>query len=402
MITPGYGLTSTERVLPRLALDFTTASLDARVTVTRALNTATCVNSLGYIATVNANLPRFDYDPANITACRGLLIEEARTNLYGSSETLDNGTYWANAARNTADSGVISPTGGSSWKHTIPSGTSSNFSQGVTVAASATTTYSVLARAGSVSQINFREANYTGFTVTFTLTGNGTATSGGVIKPWANGWYLCSLPFGYGVGQTSGLVTMGISGVAGDYAYFACPQVELGAFATSYIPTTTTSLTRNADVVDMTGTNFSDWYNATEGTFVLEYFETGINKTAAGLIANAGAYTDVIGMYIDGSIGVPIQPNFVVLNSNSIQANILDAAPPANSVAKMVAAYKQNSFAFALNGLLAGTDASGTIPTVNQLQIGNELNGIFANRHFAKVSYFPQRLTNAEVQAFSK
>jgi len=41
VITPAYAPTATERVLPRLALDFTTGVLDPRVTVTRALNTAT-------------------------------------------------------------------------------------------------------------------------------------------------------------------------------------------------------------------------------------------------------------------------------------------------------------------------------------------------------------------------
>jgi hypothetical protein len=56
MITPAYSPTATERVLPRMALDFTTAVLDSRVTVTRALNTATAINSSGFVAIVNANL----------------------------------------------------------------------------------------------------------------------------------------------------------------------------------------------------------------------------------------------------------------------------------------------------------------------------------------------------------
>ena len=63
-----------------MALDFTTASLDSRVAVARTGNTATCVNSSGNIALVNANLPRFDFNPTTL-ACNGLLIEEARTNL---------------------------------------------------------------------------------------------------------------------------------------------------------------------------------------------------------------------------------------------------------------------------------------------------------------------------------
>lgn len=84
MITPSFALTATERVLPNLALDFTTASLDSRVTFTRTGNTATVINSSGYIAPINANLPRFDYSPVTL-ACNGLLIEEARTNVLANS-----------------------------------------------------------------------------------------------------------------------------------------------------------------------------------------------------------------------------------------------------------------------------------------------------------------------------
>ena len=80
MITPSFALTATERVLPRMALDFTTATLDPRVTFTRTGDTATVTNSSGVITAINANLPRFDFDPTTLV-CKGLLIEEARTNL---------------------------------------------------------------------------------------------------------------------------------------------------------------------------------------------------------------------------------------------------------------------------------------------------------------------------------
>jgi hypothetical protein len=98
MITPAYALTATERVLPRLALDFTTGSLDPRVTVTRALDTATRVNSSGFIEGINANLPRFDYDPVTL-APKGLLIEEARTNIL----------LYSNDFRDTATAGSTRP-----------------------------------------------------------------------------------------------------------------------------------------------------------------------------------------------------------------------------------------------------------------------------------------------------
>lgn len=66
---------------PKFSLDFTTASLDSSVAFSRAGNTATVVNSSGYVVGINANLPRFDYSPVT-KVCNGLLIEEARTNAY--------------------------------------------------------------------------------------------------------------------------------------------------------------------------------------------------------------------------------------------------------------------------------------------------------------------------------
>lgn len=52
MITPSFGLTATERVLPKLAIDFTTATLDPRITFTRSGNTATYTNSSGVITAI--------------------------------------------------------------------------------------------------------------------------------------------------------------------------------------------------------------------------------------------------------------------------------------------------------------------------------------------------------------
>ena len=76
MITPGFSLTATEKVLPKLALDFTTASLDAKVTFTRttdATHPATYTNSSGLITSATDNAPRFDYNPLTL-ACKGLFF----------------------------------------------------------------------------------------------------------------------------------------------------------------------------------------------------------------------------------------------------------------------------------------------------------------------------------------
>jgi hypothetical protein len=78
-----------------------------------------------------------------------------------------------------------------------------------------------------------------------------------------------------------------------------------------------------------------------------------------------------------------------------------------NTPAKACFAYKTNSAAGSVNGTVNTTDTSVTLPTVTQVSIGN-LNsawsgaGTYLNGHVQRIQYWPQRLINAEVQAFSK
>ena len=77
---------------PSLNLDFTTGTLDSRITFTRTQGTttaATYYNSSGVLSYAAANTPRFDYDPVALTP-KGLLIEETRTNLLTYSQAYNS------------------------------------------------------------------------------------------------------------------------------------------------------------------------------------------------------------------------------------------------------------------------------------------------------------------------
>ena len=84
---------------PSLDLPLTGPTLDPRITFTRA-STATYFDATGTLQTAAANTPRFDYDPV-AHAPRGLLIEEARTNLLLNSAVLSTQSVTTTAVATT-------------------------------------------------------------------------------------------------------------------------------------------------------------------------------------------------------------------------------------------------------------------------------------------------------------
>jgi hypothetical protein len=177
-------------------------------------------------------------------------------------------------------------------------------------------------------------------------------------------------------------------------------QLEAGAFATSYIPTTTTSLTRNADVVTMTGTNFSDWYNASEGAFSVSYIASNATKNQNALFASNGTATERMGVR---GINSSSQTIIIGVAGGATQWNAALNGQTVNALTGACWTYKLDSAAWARGGANAGTDNVVTVPTVNQLRIGADETGVnLLNGHIQKINYWPQRITNAETTAFSK
>jgi hypothetical protein len=333
MLTPSSPLTAPKQLLPKLSLDFTTATLDPRVTFTRSGNTATATNSIGAIVAVNANLPRFDYDPVTLVS-RGLLIEESRTNLLLNS--LIDGTSLA--------------------------------TQSVTVTA-ATRTLSFYGTGEIV------------------LSGAASATVTGT------GAYPTRTTFTFT--PSAGSLTLTAAGTV----QFA--QLELGSFATSFIPTAAAAVTRNADVASMTGANFSDWFSATEGTLVLQCDTLTVanpnNATLAAFLLNS---SNNIRFWMWS--GQPANLRFAVNASGASSADI-PRAITANTPFKIVGSYKTNSFACSFNGGSPTTDTSGAVPSgLNAFYIGSldTVNEPF-NGRIAKIEYYDTRPTNAELQVVS-
>jgi len=338
MITPSFGLTVTERALPNMALDFTTAVLDPRVTFTRSGDTATVTNSLGIIVSANANIPRFDYNPTTLL-CKGLLIEEPRTNSLLNS--LIDGTNLA--------------------------------TQTVTVTAVART---------------------------LSFYGTGEIILSGAQSATVTGTGAYPVRKIYTFTPSAGALTLTVTGTV----QFA--QLELGVFSTSYIPTEAAAVTRNADAVSMTGANFSDWYNASEGTFAVNaYFaDAGALATDRKPIFYAGdGVSNVSNLFEIGrqeNNGNPYMRAITFSGASSQTSFNMGFNVGQPVLAAM--GYKVNNVAGAINGGNPVADTSATMPVgVNKLIIGANTT-ISMTGWIRSFRYWPQRLTNNEIRAFSK
>ena len=410
MITPSFPLTATERVLPRLALNFTTGTLDPRITFARTGNTATVINSSGYVVSINENLPRFDYDPISLT-CKGLLVEESRTNSILQSE--DFSTTWTTSNASVSTNQATSPSNTTTADKIVEdSANTGHFvSQTVSCTASQAYTFSVYVKAAGRTQCRIRATGSGSWlsAVIDLTTGLVVGSPTGTISVVAagNSWYRISGTANsdftgnnvfYVYPAAGGTWVYQGNGVDGVFAWGA--QLEAGAFATSYIPTTTTALTRNADVATMTGTNFSDWFNASEGTFSID------------CIINTKPAAQILMEMSDGTSNNRLQFQRDSSSSNLTYASIVGGAIPVNlsrtgafvsDVGSICAAYKLDSYAVAVQGGSVATDTSGGVPPLDRLRIGATVAGTApSSGWYQKISYYQQRVINAEVQAFSK
>ena len=413
MITPSFSPTATERVLPKLALDFTTASLDSRVTFTRttdATHPATYTNSSGYVTSAMDNQPRFDYSTTSIGTCKGLLIEESRANIFLQSENLSVSPWVSDGATSNPTS-TTSPANTNTGNLVDGTTGAARIYQSATISGSTTYTFSVFVKYnnGYFPHIEIVTAGGANPNVTSTMQFNfgapaisGSATNLGFVT-YPNGWYRI---YGSFTSSASHNVAY-IYCYPGQYygsinkTYFWGAQLEAGAFPTSYIPTTTTALTRNTDVATMTGTNFSSWFNASEGAFQIEYIQP-VNFSGNTYIFAFSAATDANQLAF--LTGTQPRTNWYCNAGGSNVASVNAGNTTLNSTMKQVGAYKVDSYATSVNGSATQLDTSGAVPTgIDRAFFGTYFNGNLRwSGWLRKLNYWPQRLINNEVQAFSK
>jgi hypothetical protein len=373
------------------------------VTFTRSGNTATVVNSSGYVAPINADLPRFDYDPVTL-ACKGLLIEESRSNLVRYSSDFSN-ALWSKTATTIGGTAITAPDGTVTANKLIATAVTSNHFIFQTVVALSATQYAIsfYVKKGEYDYVRI-ENGATGLGAYYNVaTGQVVSGSGASIFAAGNGWYRCIYIATTGAATLLALIAPSINGTtinftgdgtSGVYVWGA--QAELGVFPTSYIPTIATSVTRNADVAVMTSTNFSSWYTATTGAAVVWAIPQAVTGTRPLIQFDDTTANEII--TLRGNVA---DPEMSIVDGGVAQAQIDTGTIVANTAYKLSGAWNTDSCAAAQNGAAAVTDNTATIPTPTQLRIGSDGTN-YASAIIQKVLYYPQRIIDAEVQAISK
>jgi hypothetical protein len=191
-----------------------------------------------------------------------------------------------------------------------------------------------------------------------------------------------------------------ITGTGSSATFNIVPQTQSG-FATSVIPTTTTALTRSADVAAVN--TLSPWYNATEGTLYAELQRYALIPSTA--FANAWSISDNTNneRFISYNTG-SVQTMDLAVTDGGVAQTVL-VAPNAitlNTTIKTAFAYAVNDFAFVRDAGTVQTDTSGTLPTVDRLYIGaNSVGTGQWTSYLRRITYYPRRLSNAELQAIT-
>jgi hypothetical protein len=395
------------------------------ITFTRA-STGTFFNSAGVLTSAAINAPRFDYNPSTLAA-QGLLIEESRTNsirnntmvgaVAGTPGTLP--TNWSVFTSLTGLTQTIVGTGvenGITYIEIRLNGTPSaagtyqwytEAANGVPATVGQTWTLSQFFKlqAGTLSGVSlvrhfFEERSSGGSYLTEqSITAPNPTTAALSTQRSSATRTLTDAACAF---LRSGF-NLALTGAAIDITLrIGLPQLELGAFATSVIPTTTTALTRAADVASVN--TLSPWYNATEGTLYVQAQDMSDAAHATSqpraVSINNGTSSNTIDV---SRIPASAQGRARIDDAGVSQFNSLTTAWPLATQAKVALAYKLNDAAACLGGGTVFTDNTVTIPTTTLLSIGAITTG-GANGWVGwiqRITYYPTRLSNAQLQAIT-
>jgi len=344
------------------------------------------------VSGITNDMPRLDFSGG--ASCPSLLLEPSRTNVIEHSEYLgEHGISNVSVSYNNA----TSPEG--VQNATLVTGDAVIATKVVNFnsASNGAYTISVFAKYNSHQWIQLGMggvATYANFDIQNGVVGGTNGTSD--IEDYGNGWYRCSVqtitgtPISHFIGMvdSSSAARLAVSSSTDSFWAYGM-QSEIGSYPTSLIPTYGTSATRTADYASKTG--ISSLIGQTEGTIFLDIkpFNTGPNVS---LRLSDGTNNNRITFEWSGA-KVP----YLVVSSGGALQVYQSVTCALNTQHKIAIGYKANDFVIYIDGVLAGSDTSGSVPSsLSQFRFG-ETAGFDFNGEVNQALLFKTRLSNADL-----
>ena len=349
-------------------------------------STGTRVNDSGIVETIAIDTPRIDYTGGG---CGKLLIEPQSTNSLIYSEQFDN-SYWGKTGVSIIANDTIAPDGTMTADRATNLFTGQkNIQKSITSGAGS---FSIYAKKGVGDTITLITLGPT-VSSTFDLQ-NVTASGVGVIQEIGNGWYRCSIPI---TGTTQ--VRIYPPPVLNDYVYLWGAQLEGVTAATSYTPTSGTTVTRTQDTSLTTSSNIAAAINSEEGVLFVDFDRLGLDYEDSwiGLYKGSNSFSN--------SIRIIYRKDRILAyfrNGSGYQAIMTYYSTFTMPRIKVAFKWKVNDFAIWANGVEGATDTSGTtfnageIDTVNLGDYINSPNPKF-NSKINALAVYDTALSDADL-----
>ena len=327
-------------------------------------STATRVNRGGLIETVATDEPRIDF--TNNTKGH-LLLEPSRSNLVTYSEDFSQG-YWVKDDVTLESASITDPSGGTG-AYLMKGNT--NSSRHNIRANSDTTTDSIISVFAKKKDLRYLQLGsahsgnqYANFDLETGVIGAvGSDFSNVKIENYGNGWYRLSAKansqnsdvyISLVSSSTAGWLETWSMDNATDGLYLWGAQHEEGSYATSYIPTSGSAVTRSADVCNNAGN--SNVFNDSEGVLYAEIAALADDDTFRFITLSDGTSNNTVRIYLYNAIYGR------VLVGGAEQCVFSTTSYNVTDYNKIAILYSENNFKMYVNGSQVGTtDTSGSI-----------------------------------------